>query len=99
MPAPVLIDGREVKRLARLARLRLEPAQLQSLGRDLAQVLEWMGQLGEVDVSQIEPMVHPHADRLSLRLDLADGGAPREELQRSAPSTEAGYYLVPPVID
>lgn len=94
-----MIDEREVERLARLARLRLEPSQLQGLGRDLAQVLEWMGQLGEIDVSQIEPLVHPHADRLSLRVDLASEGAPREDLQRSAPSTEAGYYLVPPVID
>ncbi len=94
-----MVDEREVRRLARLARLRLEPARLQSLGRDLAQVLEWMGRLGEIDVSGIEPMVHPHADRMPLRVDLADGGAPREELQRSAPSAEAGYYLVPPVID
>ena len=94
-----MIDGREVERLARLARLRLEPDRLQSLGRDLAQVLEWMDQLGEIDVSRVEPMIHPHADRMSLRVDLADEGAPREELQRSAPSVEAGHYLVPPVID
>ena len=94
-----MIDESEVRRLARLARLRLEPAQRQRIGRDLAQVLEWMGQLGEVDVSRVDPMVHPHADRMPLRVDLAAEGAPREELQRSAPGTQAGYYLVPPVID
>ena len=93
------ITDADVERVARLARLRIEPADLDARARDLARVLELFDRLAAVDTRDVEPLSHPLAATQRLRPDVVTETVDREALQRGAPETEDGMYVVPRVIE
>jgi aspartyl-tRNA(Asn)/glutamyl-tRNA(Gln) amidotransferase subunit C len=52
------IDSEELRRIAHLARLRIDPAEAESLAHDLARVLDYVAELSEVDTTGVEPTAH-----------------------------------------
>ena len=50
------LDKGTVKRVAQLARLRLDDEQLEKTAEELNKIFTWIEQLDEVDVSNIEPL-------------------------------------------
>ena len=93
------ITHADVERVARLARLRIAAADLDDRARDLARVLELFDRLAEIDTRNVEPLSHPFAETQRLRPDVVTEAVDREALQRGAPATEDGMYLVPRVIE
>ena len=58
-------------------------------------LLAWIEQLGEVDVTGIEPMTSAVEMDAPLRKDdITDGGV-QDKVLANAPKTEAGYFVVP----
>lgn len=53
-----MINAKEVKHLATLARLGLSKKELQKLGKDLEGILAYVGELGKADVKGVEPVSH-----------------------------------------
>lgn len=88
----------EVERAARLARLRIDPAELDDRARDLARILELFDRLAEVDTRGVEPLAHPVAAAQRLRPDTVTEKVDREALQRGAPEVRDGMYVVPRVV-
>ena len=72
---------------------------------DLPQPLgEEGGQLGEVDVTGVEPMTAVIENHLRLRDDVIDadpltGGGKRDDVLANAPAAEHGFFGVPKVIE
>ena len=93
------ISHSEVERVARLARLRIDPADLDDRARDLGRILELFDRLAAVDTRDVEPLSHPLAATLRLRPDAVTEEVDRAALQRDAPEVEDGMYLVPRVIE
>ena len=93
----------QIRRLARLARIAIEPAETAEFGRRLNRVLALVEQLRAVDTTGIEPMSHaldaylPGGQR--LRPDEVSETDRRQEYQAVAPAVEGGLYLVPKVIE
>ena len=93
----------DVARIARLARIAVEPEQHPELLSRLNRVLELVDEMRAVDTTGIEPMAHaldaylPAAQR--LRTDEATEPDRRELYQSVAPAVEEGLYLVPKVIE
>ena len=82
------ISHSEVERVARLARLRIDPADLDDRARDLARILELFDRLAAVDTQGVEPLSHPLAATQRLAPGRRDGrsgpdGAPARRLPRS----------------
>ena len=50
------IDVEIARRVAKLARIRVEEADLPNLAQELSGILTFMEQLNEVDISGVEPM-------------------------------------------
>ena len=50
------VDRATVRRVARLARIRVEDKDLPKLEAELNSILHWIEQLNEVDVSKVEPL-------------------------------------------
>jgi aspartyl-tRNA(Asn)/glutamyl-tRNA(Gln) amidotransferase subunit C len=50
------VDQATVKRVARLARLKVKDEDLPKLAGELNSILGWIEQLNEVDVSKVEPL-------------------------------------------
>ena len=93
-----------VAKIASLARIRMDQADLDRMVPELNGILGWVEQLGEVDVSGIEPMTAVIPQRLRLREDVVDadpltGGGVREAVLANAPAAEHGFYGVPKVIE
>jgi aspartyl-tRNA(Asn)/glutamyl-tRNA(Gln) amidotransferase subunit C len=98
------VDTETVARIAALARIKLGEEELQSMVPELNAILGWVEQLGEVDVTGIEPMTAVIENHLRLRDDVIDadpltGGGKRDDVLANAPAAEHGFYGVPKVIE
>lgn len=89
----------EIERLAALAQLDLAQADAERLGGELTRILEFVRQLEAAATDRVEPLTHPLELSQPLRPDQVTETVDRERCQRNAPRTEAGYYLVPRVIE
>ncbi len=89
----------DVKKVAHLARIALSPEELPSHIKNLSKIIDLVEQMNTVDTTGIEPMAHPQDITQPLRDDIVTETNQREKMQRCAPLTEAGLYLVPKVIE
>ena len=89
----------QIRRLARLARLALEPGETEAVGERLNRILVLVGEIQAVDTAGIEPMSHALDLVQRLRPDEVTEGNHRELYQSVAPAVENGLYLVPKVIE
>jgi aspartyl-tRNA(Asn)/glutamyl-tRNA(Gln) amidotransferase subunit C len=89
----------QILRLARLARLALQPGEAAEVGSRLNGILELVGEIQAVDTTGIEPMSHALDVVQRLRPDEVTETGRREAYQSVAPAVEAGLYLVPKVIE
>ena len=93
------LDSDDVKTIAHLARIALDEEARRALAGELNAVLALVEELQSVDTDGVAPMAHPLDATLALREDEVSEGDEREALQRPAPETEDGYFLVPRVIE
>ena len=89
----------EVKKISLLARLAISDEEAQEYSASLSEIFDLVAQMNEVDTTGIEPMAHPQDISQRLREDVVTATNDREKFQSIAPSTEAGLYLVPKVLD
>jgi len=93
------VDTATVRHIAKLARIAVTTQEVEALVPELNNILVWIEQLREVDVSGVEPMTAVIANVLRLREDkVTDGGKP-DEVLRNAPVAEHGFFAVPKVIE
>ena len=98
------VDTETVARIAALARIKVNEAELEAMVPELNGILAWVEQLGEVDVTGVEPMTAVIPNTLRLRDDVIDadpltGGGRREAVLANAPAAEHGFFGVPKVIE
>lgn len=87
----------DVVKIALLARLQLDEADLVSHTRQLAQIVGYVGQLSEVDTEGVQPMAHAVEVTNVFRPDAARPSLPREDALANAPRASDEAFLVPPV--
>jgi aspartyl-tRNA(Asn)/glutamyl-tRNA(Gln) amidotransferase subunit C len=93
------LDPATVKRIARLARIRLEDEALPRLQGELNNILGWIEQLSEVDVEGVAPLTGGAQIALRLRADeVTDGGYP-ERVLANAPDRAGAFFAVPKVVE
>lgn len=93
------VDTETVKRIARLARIRVTDAELQSYQGELNAILGFVGQLNEIDVSGVEPMTSVTPMALRLREDKITDGGYAERIVANAPLSEDNFFMVPKVVE
>ena len=93
------IDKATVANIARLARIFVAEEKRQALAGELSNILGWVEQLGEVDTDDVAPMTSVVEMRLPERDDVITDGDCRDDVLANAPETEAGFYVVPKVIE
>lgn len=93
------LSREEVEKVALLARLLLTDDELDRMTRQLAEILDYMALLGEVDTEGVEPMAHALDLCDVLREDRVVGGLDRREALAGAPRRDAECYLVPAVLE
>jgi aspartyl-tRNA(Asn)/glutamyl-tRNA(Gln) amidotransferase subunit C len=93
------LDRSDVEKIAHLARLSLEEAQIDAYAQELSNILGLVEQLEGANTDNVEPMAHPLHMAQRLRADEVTEADLRDEHQAIAPSVESGLYLVPRVIE
>ena len=89
----------EIKKLGELARLEIEPNEVDDLTAKLSGIVAFVAQLQATDTSSVEPMAHPLSQTQRLREDRVTESDAHELYQRNAPLVERDLYLVPKVIE
>ena len=98
------VDTATVAKITSLARIKVTAPELEAMVPELNGILAWVEQLGEVDVTGIEPMtaVIPNQQRLRDDVTNADpltGGNMRDAVLANAPAPQHGFFGVPKVIE
>src|SRR5690349_19942190 len=91
----------DVARIARLARIAIDPGESPEVLARLNAVLGLVGEMRAVDTTGVEPMAHAVEAREGQRLREDRPSEPdrRALYQSVAPSVEEGLYLVPKLIE
>jgi aspartyl-tRNA(Asn)/glutamyl-tRNA(Gln) amidotransferase subunit C len=93
------VDEGTVRRIARLARIKVTDAEAKALEKELSGILDWVKQLDEVDTAKVEPMTSVVAMSLKQREDRVTDGEIPAEIVANAPSRDDHFFVVPKVVE
>lgn len=93
------IDADLVRRIARLARIKVTDAETKALEGELSGILDWVKQLDEVNTEGVEPMTRVIPMTLRQRADEVTDGGIADQVVANAPAREDHFYVVPKVVE
>ena len=96
-----MVTKNDVQKIAKLARLEFNESEVDSYTSDLNNVLGYIDQLKEVDVSGVAPLenINETVELNYFRKDEFIATTSRDEALKNAPKAADGYFLVPKVIE
>jgi aspartyl-tRNA(Asn)/glutamyl-tRNA(Gln) amidotransferase subunit C len=93
------LDPATVRRIATLARIRMDDAEVTRMVGELNGILGWIEQLNEVDIAGVDPLTGGAHMALKMREDVVtDGGYP-ERILYNAPDRNGDFFAVPKVVE
>jgi len=95
---PEAISRETVEKVARLARLALNDAEVTRMTQQLAGMLEHFRDVDALDLSNVEPLNQPIPLTNVLRDDVVAPSLDRDEVLASAPAAQDGRFRVPPIV-
>lgn len=93
------IDKNLILKLEKLARLKLSEEERNQIQGDLNNILNMVGKLEELDLDNVEPLIHITEEVNVLRDDKVEHQVTREAGLANAPDRDDEYFKVPKVID
>ena len=88
----------DLRKVAGLSKLEFPEAELAAFAEQMAKIVTFVEQLGEVPTDGVAEMAHPMDVHSVLRADVNRSGLSRDAALRNAPSSDGEYFLVPPVL-
>ncbi len=95
----MLVDAHTVRRIARLARIKISDEEAAALEKELSGILHWIKQLDEVDTSRVEPMTRVIPSILKKRSDVVSDGGMADQIVANAPSRNGDLFVVPKIVE
>lgn len=93
------LDQEAVKRIATLARLKLNDERVGPMQQELNQILRFIDQLSEVDTSRSEALAGVNTPSMPLRKDVVNDGGYVEKILANAPEVACNMFVVPKVVE
>jgi aspartyl-tRNA(Asn)/glutamyl-tRNA(Gln) amidotransferase subunit C len=93
------LEPATVRRIAKLARIRVEDAEVAVLQNELNAILGYVEQLNEVDVTGVEPLSGGAQMAMRLREDIVTDGEIPELVLANAPERIGEFFAVPKVVE
>ncbi len=94
-----VISNEEFAKIARLARLQLNPDQTERLSEKFNEIIEFVQQLDRFDTSKVDAMSHVHGNNNVFRPDVVEPSLDPEVVKEIAPDTSGRFIRVPIIID
>ncbi len=92
------IDIETVRKVANLARLDLKEEELEILSSQMADIVDFVNQLAELDTENVEPYIHTVSET-PMREDKKGETLEREKALMNAPEREKGFFVVPRIVE
>ncbi len=93
------VDDATVRRIAHLARIKVEDAEVAHLKGEINAILAWVEQLQAVDVEGVEPMTSVMPMKMKMRQDEVTDGGIADQVTKNAPMSDDNFFLVPKVVE
>lgn len=93
------LDKDTVRRIATLARIKVEEDALEPLAGELNNILGWVEQLNEVDTQGVPPMTSVVDSAPFQRSDRVDDGDRVDDILANAPEEAEHFFVVPKVVE
>jgi aspartyl-tRNA(Asn)/glutamyl-tRNA(Gln) amidotransferase subunit C len=90
-----MIDRDQVLHVAKLARLRLDDAEVERMAGELSTILDHIEKIGELELDDVEPTSHVIQVENVLRSDEPRPSLPRERALEQAPDAADDGFRVP----
>ncbi|AKG20393.1 Asp-tRNA(Asn)/Glu-tRNA(Gln) amidotransferase subunit GatC [Calothrix sp. 336/3] len=94
-----MIDREQVKKVAHLARLQLTSQEEEQFTTQLVSILDYVEQMNELDVSNVEPTTRAIDVSNITRRDDLKPYPEREAILQSAPEQEGEFFKVPKILN
>jgi aspartyl-tRNA(Asn)/glutamyl-tRNA(Gln) amidotransferase subunit C len=89
----------QVRWVAHLARLKLSDAELEAMTRQLSAIIDYVGQLQQLNTDDVEPLAHPLPIHNVFRKDESAASLPVDTALGNAPDRRGDFYGVPAVLE
>jgi aspartyl-tRNA(Asn)/glutamyl-tRNA(Gln) amidotransferase subunit C len=93
------VDSATVRRVARLARLKVSEDDVPRLAGELNTILAFVEQLNEVNVDGVLPLTSVVSHKMRMRDDVVTDGNMAKDVTRNAPASEDDFFMVPKVVE
>ena len=94
-----IISDETIEYVGILAKLELSGEEKEQAKKDMANMLDYIDTLNELDTSGVEPMSHVFPVNNVFREDVVTNGDDREEILANAPEAKEGAFVVPKTFD
>ncbi len=92
------LSRQDVEKVSLLARLKLSPAELDTMTAQLGAIVGYVEQLSELNTEAVEPMAHAQEMANVFKSDEVAESLPVNEALANSPHHDAQFYLVPAVL-
>ena len=93
------LDKEKIKHVAKLARISVNDAIVDSLAKDLNSIFKFIEQLNELDTNKVEPLTSILNQSLRSRKDEINDGKIREKVLKNSPKDSEEFFVVPKVVE
>ncbi len=93
------LDAATVRRIAKLARIRVGDDEVERLAGELGTIIGWVEQLRAIDVEGVEPLTGPVQAALRMREDVVTAGDLSAEVLANAPERVGSFFAVPKMVE
>ena len=93
------VDEKTVRRVARLARIKVADSELPKLAGELNVILNFVEQLNEVNVENVEPLTSVVEQSMKKRKDVVTDGHYPKAITQNAAASEDDFFMVPKVVE
>jgi len=93
------VDQNTVRKIASLARIKVEEEDLPRLEGELNSILKWIEMLGEVNTDGVEPMTSAVHMKMKMRDDVVNRGGRAGDIVANAPVSDDHFFAVPKVVE
>lgn len=93
------LDKKTVKKVASLARIRMDDEELARMLPQLSKIIGFVEQLSEINTDNVKPLASVVDIALELRTDAVNDGGYVDKILVNAPESTQGYFVVPKVVE
>ena len=93
------LDKEKINHVAKLARISVDEAKVESLTKDLNSIFKFIEQLNELNTDKVEPLTSILNQSLRSRKDEISDGKIREKILKNSPKENKEFFVVPKVVE